>query len=171
VTVTDSTGAQLPAGILYASPTQVNYQMPVNAASGFGRVTVSAGGAAVTGTVNIVATYPGVFTSTSDGLAAAQTITVTGAAQTVSPVTSSPIGLTAGPVYLVLYGTGIANAAVSATVGGVIAAVTYSGPQGTYPGLDQVNLLIPASVAGQGRVSVVVTAAGKTSNPVYVVVR
>ena len=76
-----------------------------------------------------------------------------------------------GSTYLVLYGTGIGSAAVSATIGGVSANVTYSGPQGTYPGLDQVNLLIPASLAGKGQAPVVVTAAGKPSNPVYVVVQ
>jgi uncharacterized protein (TIGR03437 family) len=57
---------------------------------------------------------------------------------------------------------------VTATIGGVNATVTYSGPQGTYPGLDQVNLLIPASLAGKGRLNVVLTAAGKPSNPVYI---
>ena len=36
VVVTDSTGARLPAGILYASPDQVNYQMPATAAPGVG---------------------------------------------------------------------------------------------------------------------------------------
>ena len=36
VTVTDSTNAQLPAGIVYASPSQVNYQVPSAAASGRG---------------------------------------------------------------------------------------------------------------------------------------
>jgi uncharacterized protein (TIGR03437 family) len=163
VTVTDSTGAQLPAGILYASPTQVNYQVPANAAAGVGKVTITAGGTAVTGTVNIAATYPGIFKSTADGLAAGQTVTASGAAS----VTTAPVSLAAGPVYLVLYGTGIGTAAVTATIGGVNATVAYSGAQGTYPGLDQVNLLIPSSLAGKGKVTVVVTAAGKTSNPVY----
>ena len=30
--------------------------------------------------------------------------------------------------------------------------VQYSGPQGGYPGLDQVNILIPSSLTGQGQV-------------------
>jgi uncharacterized protein (TIGR03437 family) len=74
-------------------------------------------------------------------------------------------------VYLILYGTGIGTAAVTATIGGQIANVVYSGPQGTYPGLDQVNLLIPPSLAGKGQVNVVVTAANKPSNPVYIVIQ
>lgn len=154
VTVTDSTGAQLPAGILYVSPTQVNYQMPSNAATGFGKVTITAGSVAVSGTVNIVATYPGLFTSTADGLASGQIVAGSD-----------------GQSYLVLYATGIGSASVTATMGGVNATVTYSGPQGTYPGLDQVNLLIPASLAGKGKTSVLLTAGGKAANPVYVLVQ
>lgn len=138
VTVTDGSGAQLPAGILYASPTQVNYQMPATAAAGVGRVTIASGGTAVSGTVNIVGTYPGLFSQTTQA---------------------------AG--FLTLYGTGIGTASVTATIGGVNATVSYSGPQGTYPGLDQVNLLIPAGV--KGKATVVVTAAGRPSNPVTVV--
>jgi uncharacterized protein (TIGR03437 family) len=171
VTITDSQGVQTGAGITYASPTQVNYQIPSTVAAGLGKVTVTAGGVSVSGTVNLVATYPGIFTQTADKLAAAQTLTVNGGAQTSATVTSSPIGLANGAVYLILYGTGIGNAAVTATIGGVNATVAYSGPQGVYPGLDQVNLLIPASLAGKGKVNVVLTAAGKPSNPVYIVLQ
>ncbi len=170
VTVTDSTGAQLPAGILYASPTQVNYQIPASAAPGLGRVAISAGGASVTGMIYIVTAYPGIFRATADNLAAAQTFTVNGSTQTYGSATL-PIDLSSGQVSLILYGTGIGISAVTATVGGLNATVTYSGPQGTYPGLDQVNILLPASLAGKGKVDVVLNAAGKGSNPVYVVIK
>ncbi len=172
VTVTDSTGAQLPAGILYASPNQVNYQVPSMAASGPGKVTIASGGTSVTGTVNIAATYPGIFKASSDSLAAAQTVAVIGSTQTTGLVTATtPINISSGPVYLILYGTGIGAAAVTATIGGVNAAVAYSGPQGAYPGLDQVNLLIPPGLAGKGKVNVIVTANNKPSNPVYIVIQ
>jgi uncharacterized protein (TIGR03437 family) len=180
VTVTDSTGAQLPAGIVYASPAQVNYQMPSNAAAGAGKVTITSNGTAVSGTVNIMAAYPGIFKASSDNLAAAQTISGSGSSLVTAPVATTdstgavapaPISLASGPVYLVLYGTGIGTAAVTAAIGGVDATVTYSGPQGTYPGLDQVNLLIPSTLAGKGRANAVVTAADKPSNPVYVVIQ
>ncbi len=167
VTVIDSTGAQLPAAIAYASPTQVNYQVPSGAASGVGKVTITAGGTAVSGTVNIAAVYPGLFKATVDNLAAAQVVTASGTKQ----VSASAIDLSSGPVYLVLYGTGIGTSSVAAAIGGVNATVAYSGSQGTYPGLDQINLLIPSSLAGKGRVNVVVTAADKPSNPVYIVIQ
>ncbi len=59
VTITDSTGAQLPAGIVYASPTQVNYQVPSGTASGPGKVTITSGGVSVTGTVEHRSDVPG----------------------------------------------------------------------------------------------------------------
>ena len=166
VTVTDSTGASLPAQISYASATQVNYRVPVSAAAGIGKVTITAGGASVSGTVNIVPVYPGIFKQTADGLAAAQIYN--GSYQTV---TAAPVSVANGATYLILYGTGIGTAAATATMNGVNAAVQYSGPEGVYPGLDQLNILIPASLAGAGKVSVIVTAGGKASNPVYITVQ
>jgi len=179
VTVTDSTGAQLPAGILYASPNRVDYQVPPTAASGVGKVTITAGGTSVSGTVNIVTTYPGIF-SASGNIAAAQTITVNGDTQIYGAVSTTdasgqvvplPIDVSSGQVYLTLNGTGIGTAAVIATVGGVNATLSNSGPAGTEAGLDQVTLLIPSSLAGKGLVDVVVTAAGKPSNPVSIMIQ
>jgi uncharacterized protein (TIGR03437 family) len=141
VTVTDASGVQLPAGILYVSPKQVNYQMPSTAAPGLGRVSITANGVAVNGTVNIAAAYPGLFS-------VAQTQVADGQA------------------YVVLYGTGIGTAAVTAKIGAADAKVLYSGPQGTYPGLDQVNLLAPPGI--NGGATVTITAGGKLSNAVNV---
>lgn len=171
VTVTDSTGAQLPAGIVYASPAQVNYQIPTTAASGPGKATFTANGTSITGTINIAATYPGIFKTSADGLAAGQTVTGSRVGQVIGTISTAPIDLSSGPVYLILYGTGIGSATATATIGGVNAMVAYSGPQGAYGGLDQVNLLIPSSLADAGKVNVIVTAGGKPSNPVYVVIQ
>jgi uncharacterized protein (TIGR03437 family) len=71
-------------------------------------------------------------------------------------------------VYVSLYGTGLRGAASSVicTVGGVPAPVTYAGSQGTFAGLDQVNISIPAALRGRGEVDVVVSAGGQASNAV-----
>src|SRR5262249_6017113 len=53
VTVTDSAGAQWPAGIIYAGPEKVYYRVPDKAAAGFGRVTIASGGSSVSGNVNL----------------------------------------------------------------------------------------------------------------------
>ena len=75
-------------------------------------------------------------------------------------------------MYLVLAGTGFDTPGpVTATIGGTTAQALYAGPQGAWPGLDQLNLLIPASLAGSGQVDVVMTAGGKVSNPVHITIQ
>ena len=62
---------------------------------------------------------------------------------------ASPINLANGAVYLTLYGTGLqaaGTAGVKATVNGVAAQGLYAGPS-SYSGVDQVNILLPASLA------------------------
>jgi uncharacterized protein (TIGR03437 family) len=57
------------------------------------------------------------------------------------------------PGYLSLYGTGFAQASTAASsclVGDVNVPVTYAGPEIQFAGLDQVNLLLPGSLAGAG---------------------
>ena len=73
------------------------------------------------------------------------------------------------PVTVAEYGTGIRHGgSVTCTVGGVSVPVSYSGAQGSYPGLDQVNVPLGAALRGLGEVDVVVTADGKASNAVRI---
>jgi hypothetical protein len=69
------------------------------------------------------------------------------------------VDLSGGAVYLSIFATGVRNAqSVAVTVGGQSVPVTYSGPQGKYAGLDQINVgPLPASLAGRGRVNIVMT--------------
>ncbi|HXS98277.1 MAG TPA: YHYH protein [Candidatus Limnocylindrales bacterium] len=165
VTVRDSAGVSRPAQISYASPGQINFAVPAGMANGVAAVTVSAAGSSTTGSINVVSTYPNLFMLDDTGLAAAYGISESG---TVTPVTSA---IPAGS-YLALFGSGLGSAtSAAATIGGVSATVTYAGPQGTYPGLDQYNILIPPALAGKGQVDVVVTAAGLPSNAVYITVQ
>jgi uncharacterized protein (TIGR03437 family) len=75
---------------------------------------------------------------------------------------------------LELWGTGIDAATASTvevTIGGLDATVLYAGPQGIYPGVDQVNVVIPQSLAGGGNVPVVLSIGGVTSNTVNVTIQ
>ena len=78
-------------------------------------------------------------------------------------------------VFLDLFGTGIRNRSslsqVSGKVGGVDSQVFYAGPQNEVAGLDQVNILLPRSLAGRGDVDVVLTIDGQATNPVTIRVR
>jgi uncharacterized protein (TIGR03437 family) len=60
---------------------------------------------------------------------------------------------------------------VTATIGGVAAPVVFAGRQSQFVGLDQVNMIIPASLRGRGTLDVRVSAAGATSNVVSVAIQ
>jgi len=81
-----------------------------------------------------------------------------------------PISLSAGQVYLELYGTGIRNAKkVAVTVGTQSVPVLSSGAQGFFVGLDQVNIgPLPKSLAGSGQTNIVLSADGQAANTVNV---
>lgn len=183
VTIRDSAGATYPATISYASPFQLNYRVPESVATGLATVTVSAGGVSIPGALNITAAYPNMFSYNGDGLTAGYILRVRNGQQitesvyqiTNGAVVASPVDL--GPasdeVYLIAYGTGLGKSAaqVSANLGGVNLTPQYAGPQGTYTGLDQFNLLIPRSLAGKGNIDIVVTANGKASNVVNLTIK
>lgn len=57
------------------------------------------------------------------------------------------------------------------TIGGVNAQVLYAGPQMVFPGLDQINVVIPQSLAGKGNVPLVMTTASIPTNTVNVTIQ
>ena len=138
-------------------------------------------GGAFTGTALIYTTAPELFTAqqTGQGPAAAQ-VEIVGANGTMFRNTAQctsagcsliPIDLKAAPpgqIYLILYGTGIRNASppsqVSVNIGGVNLPVTFIGAQGQYPGLDQVNVALPAALEGRGRVVAALAVNGQRAN-------
>src|SRR5262249_18884850 len=91
--------------------------------------------------------------------------------------TSVPMSLGSSSDLLVvtLYGTGFRNVTSittsSVTIGGAQGQILYIGAQPTYAGLDQVNVIVPASLAGAGEVPVVLTVNGQTANTVLLNVK
>ncbi|HKX00486.1 MAG TPA: FG-GAP-like repeat-containing protein [Bryobacteraceae bacterium] len=181
VKVKDAAGTERSAPLFYVSPGQVNYEIPAGTAVGIATITITAGDNTVSAApLPIVPVAPGIFMLNSGGLVAANVLRVSGTVQsyetvyTVDPATqhilARPIDL--GPstdqVFLLIYGTGIrgrsALSAVTATIGGAAAKVLYAGPQGTFAGLDQVNVLVPRSLAGHGSVDIVLSVNGKIAN-------
>jgi uncharacterized protein (TIGR03437 family) len=58
------------------------------------------------------------------------------------------------------------------TIDGVAVPITYAGPQGEFPGLDQINAgPLPRSLQGRGVVDAIFTVNGKTSNRVTLLFR
>ncbi len=183
VSVKDSAGTSRPAQLAYVSPTQINYIVPAATVGGTATVTVNSGSATTaTGTALVNAVAPGIYTGdfSGHGPAAAQLITVhsdntqsfslpyqcQSAKQNCTP-TPIPVGTSNEQFYLVLYGTGIRGltspASITAAIGNVNAPVQFAGPQGI-PGLDQVNLYLPAVLKGRGQLPLTITVNGQTSN-------
>jgi uncharacterized protein (TIGR03437 family) len=186
VMIVDSTGKGTPAPLLYVSPWQVNFMVPSGVAAGNAQVKITSGaGVQTTSNIPISAVAPALFTLNGSGLAAAYAIRVSGGNQIVEPAyalnalgsySAAPISLgsSTDQTYLVLYGTGLQAAGtsgVTATVNGVNTPVTYAGPQPTFPGLDQVVVQLPASLAGTGNVNVRVVANGVAANAAEVTIQ
>jgi uncharacterized protein (TIGR03437 family) len=177
--VTDATGATRPAPLIYVSPSQINFVVPDGTAPGTATVTVGD----ATGTVQVAPVAPGLFTLGATKVAAATALRypLDGSADSAVTVfdcssgtcTATPIALDSqSAVYLTLYGTGIRGTSVSVTctVGGVAVPVQFAGAQGQYPGFDQVNVQLPASLKGQGTADVVLTVDGRISNAVQIAI-
>jgi uncharacterized protein (TIGR03437 family) len=73
-----------------------------------------------------------------------------------------------------LFGTGLEGATAattSVTVNGVAGTVVYLGPQGSVPGLDQINVLLPSSLAGAGNANVQLSVGTVVSNQVQITIQ
>ena len=97
--------------------------------------------------------------------------------QTQSRWVATPIDL--GPdtdqVFLVAFGTGLRNRsslnAVTRSIGGSAATVSYLGAQGMLAGLDQANILLSRSLTGRGSVDLNLSVDGKTANTVSLTIK
>jgi uncharacterized protein (TIGR03437 family) len=190
LTVQDKTAKARPAPLAYVSPAQINFEVPAGTATGNATLMLQKGSSMQTlGTVLITAAAPALFSAngTGTGVAAATGVRVVAPPNVQSPVPvftcdqsgsckGVPIALGVDtPVYISLYGTGIRGRSslsdASVTIGGVSAPVLYAGPQGTYPGLDQVNVALPLSLRSAGVVDVTLTVSGQSSNTVQVAIQ
>ena len=178
--VTVSLGGQ-PCPLWYVSPHQINFAVPANLAPG--RYTLTIGPAS--SDVLITNVSPGIFTLRGDGtgvpLAAVSGVVGDGSIVPLPPYQCSSTGCSAVPItlpdgltdlYIVLYGTGIRNyGTISATLGSLKAEIDYAAPQGSYPGLDQINLHLrgPITLTGLQPLNLVVD--GMNSNGVALLFR
>jgi len=186
VSITDSKGNITSAPLIFVSPSQVTFQVPASVAAGTASVTVKAPGSSQTASNVVIAPVaPAVFTVNGNGLVAGYAVRVSASGtQTVEPAyavnaqgsfSAAPInmGSATDNVYLAIYATGVqaaglANVAVS--VNGVSTQVLYAGSAG-YSGVDQINVLLPASLAGSGTVALQLTASGIAANTVQIAIQ
>jgi uncharacterized protein (TIGR03437 family) len=176
IEVADSAGAARQAAIFYVSPGQINYAIPEATALGKATIIIRSGNSLFQAIQQIVPVSPGIFSA--NGYAAGSAVRTVNGAQVSGPLivngTPAAVDVSGGNTYLVLYGTGIRNhtTPVTALVGASPAlTAAYAGPQGTYVGEDQVNILLPASLQGAGKTAVSLVVEGKTSNTVQIVIQ
>jgi len=184
VTVKDSAGVTRPAGLYYVSSGQVAYVVPKDTASGVATVTVSNTPSAAL----IAPVGPGLLTANGSGSGAALAAAVRASAsgtQVPVPVfqcgstgcstVPMDLGSSTDTLAVVFYGTGIRGRSslgnVVAQIGGAPAQVLYAGGQSQFDGLDQVNIIVPSSLAGAGEVPVVLTVDGVTANVVMISIK
>ncbi len=186
VIVTDSQGMARSAMVTNRSPQQVNFIVPSGTAPGIATVTSGL----VSGGALIDNVAPALFSADGSGagvaLGYAATYSADGSAVTPQNIAncastgncaSVPLDL-GGPtdaLVLSLYASGISGFSgmqnVAASIGGVIATVQSIAPESDNPRLDQVNLVVPSSLAGAGEVPVVLTVDGQTANVVTINVK
>lgn len=181
------------AQLFFVSPGQINYLVPSGVPDGDATVVVTStatnGDQVISrGPIKVTASAPAIFTANTSGtgVPAAVTGRVNDSNQFVfdpnppfefDPVTPGnliptpiDVGTADRPAFLILYATGLRNAAsgsVRAIIGGLEVPVTPV-PAPGFTGLDQVNLQIPLSLKGRGQVDVALVAAGVSSNSVTV---
>ncbi len=186
VQVTDNAGVAKTGSIYYVTPSAVCFLVPDGMAAGVATVSIASSTGSFSGGAEVDSAAPGIYTANASGQGVAAALAaIYGAAGTVTPqavfncaagagnCVASPMSLGAASDNLIvsLYGTGWRNAAAQgawARIGGVPATVQYIGPVAGAPGLDQVNLIVPKSLAGAGEVPVVLTAGGHTANAVTI---
>jgi uncharacterized protein (TIGR03437 family) len=189
IDVVDAVGVSRRAPLSYVSPSQVNALLPANTAFGPATLNLTTGyGLQFPIDVTITPTAPGIFTANSDGRGVpAATVLRVKADGTQIPENAIsfdigqrkwvavPIDVSTDSVYLLLYGTGLRNIADTSAAPCLLNQTqvkpAYAGAQPSFPGLDQVNILLPSSLAGTGTVTVQLTINGQKANPVTIAVR
>ncbi len=161
------------APVLYASPGQINLQVPYGVSAGPGVIGINNNGEVAGFAVRIAPAAPGIFTDAAGLVTPTATVKqngpltvyLTGAgdlstalATAFAPSLTTPVAQLPRPLL-----------PVSATIGGAQVFIQFAGIAPGLIGVAQVNLLVPASVP-TGLQPVVVTINGVPSNPALVTV-
>ena len=154
------------APIYFVSPTQINAIVSFSTPVGSQSLTVSSTAGSFSQNVTIgTNAQPGIFSLLGTG---------TGDGAIINPLTFAIGTFTVfsgqTQTFLSIYLTGLdPGATPTVSVGGINVAVKFSGASPCCYGLDQINVLLPQSLSGAGRVPLVVQTAAQTSNTVEIV--
>ncbi|MGA3190023.1 MAG: FG-GAP-like repeat-containing protein [Bryobacteraceae bacterium] len=195
--LTDASGVVWPmtTTISYSCPTQLNALVPANAATGAGSFTVTAPGETPQkASVTINAVAPGLFSADSSGKGPAAgyvqslidptsimnvfSCSAPPPPPSVSPCSPQPLVCTPNPISLtdptslVLYATGLGDhiqlSSIAVTVGTTAVTAFYAAAVPGMEGVDQINVILPSSLAHAGTVYVQLAIGSATSNQVTI---
>jgi len=169
----DSENVEHSLSLFFVSPGQINFLMPDDVALGQAQIVITReDGTSSRGPLEIAQSSPAMFTALSNGRGAPVAMTTydglfyeaatnnDGTPRAVDP------GTVWRPNYLVVFGTGLRHATnLRARIGGIEVEPLYSGPQGSFAGLDQINLPIPPN-APAGVVDFTLNTPDRVSNTV-----
>ncbi|MGH9558573.1 MAG: hypothetical protein ACRD30_04985, partial [Bryobacteraceae bacterium] len=148
------------------SPTQINMIVDPSVPVGIDDVAIVSPTAAIEASVTVqAATASGIFTIGETGSGDGAILnSVTNTAWAFSTATNGQ------QTYLELFVTGLAASPLPTVfVGGIPVSPSYAGPQSQYAGLEQINVQVPPSLAGAGRLEVVVQQGTYRSNAAEIV--
>ena len=156
----------VPAGLYYVSPTQINAVLSASTPTGTQNLTVSSSAGTFTKSIIVSTTaQPGIFSLLGNG---------TGDGAIINPFTLAIGTFTVRSgeesTFLSIFLTGLdltTNAAV--TVGGLPVKVLFAGKSPCCAGLQQINVQLPETLSGAGRVPLSVQSGTQVSNTVEIV--
>jgi uncharacterized protein (TIGR03437 family) len=152
-----------PVGLFYISPSQINGIIDPSTPAGTASLTVITPVQNVSTTVNIQQTAaPALFSAAGAGDREGNILN----SVTYTP---GPFSVTTGgvPTVISLYLTSLdLTTAPTVTIGGLAAPVQFYGPAACCLGFEQIDVQVPAALAGAGRVDVIVSSGGRQSNAV-----
>jgi uncharacterized protein (TIGR03437 family) len=162
-----------PASLIYVSPTQINFVVPAGLAAGTTSLVVVSTdtNTARTAAVQVAGSAPAIFTTNGSG---------SGPGAILNTVTFLPAPFLTVTIQngaetqtrLAVFGTGFRFAAnITATAidfqsNRFNLVVEYAGPAPGFPGLDQLNFVVPAGLDGAGNVSLTIATEDAVSNTV-----
>lgn len=170
VFVTDSLGARRPAGILYASPSQINYVVPPGTEPGNASLAVESDqGIRAIGSLQVREIAPAVFAANGSGSGRPAGLVIRRDARGNDTVgsPSDPIQLVAGTeTFLAIYATGVRArpGAVQVRIAEDPVEVLWTGPHPEVEGLDQINVRVPQRMSGRGEVDLEVSVSNTNAN-------
>jgi hypothetical protein len=130
---------------------------------GVANVVVGNGSQTITGSMTIGQSGPGIFAM--NGMGFGDGAMLNGTIWSVGPFSTTTNGQ---PTPVSVFMTGLDLSTMpTVSIGGIPVDVTFFGNAPGYVGLQQINFMLPAAVAGVGRVSVTVTSDGQSSNVTF----